>query len=68
MLKFKAKQGSVFMCNEKERQVVDKLDNKYLLEKQLETLKLFYERKLLTKEQYDFEYETLTTKIKTDKE
>ena len=56
------------MCNEKERQVVDKLDNKYLLEKQLETLKLFYERKLLTKEQYDFEYETLTTKIKTDKE
>ena len=56
------------MSNEKERQVVDKLDNRYLLEKQLETLKLFYERKLLTKEQYEFEVETLTTKIKTDKE
>ena len=44
-----------------------KIDNKYLLEKQLETLKLFYERKLLTKEQYEFEAKTLTTKIKTDK-
>ena len=43
-----------------------KIDNKYLLEKQLETLKLFYERKLLTKEQYEFEVKTLTTKIKTD--
>lgn len=45
----------------------EKKDNKYLLEKQLETLKLFYERKLLTKEQYEFEVKTLTTKIKTDK-
>lgn len=44
-----------------------KKDNKFLLEKQLETLKLFYQRKLLTKEQYGFEVETLTTKIKTDK-
>ena len=45
---------------------VKKLDNRYLLEKQLETLKLFYERKLLTKEQYEFEVKTLKTKIKTD--
>lgn len=45
----------------------EKKDNKYLLEKQLETLKLFYERKLLTKEQYEFEIKTLTMKIKTDK-
>ena len=37
------------MNNEREKK-----NNKYLLEKQLETLKLFYERKLLTKEQYDF--------------
>lgn len=44
-----------------------KLDNKWLLEKELETLKLFYERKLLTKEQYDFEIKTLTKKIKIDK-
>ena len=36
----------------------EKKDNKFLLEKQLETLKLFYERKLLTTEQYDFEVET----------
>ena len=50
------------MNNEREKKT-----NKYLLEKQLETLKLFYERKLLTKEQYDFEVKTLTTKIKTDK-
>ena len=43
-----------------------KFDNKYLLERQLEMIKLFYERKLLTKEQYEFEVQTLTTKIKTD--
>lgn len=43
-----------------------KINNKYLLEKQLETLKTFYDRKLLTKEQYEFEVKTLTTKIKTD--
>ena len=43
-----------------------KIDNKYLLEKQLETLKIFYDRKLLTKEQYEFEVKTLTTKINTD--
>jgi len=41
-------------------------DNKYLLERQLEMIKLFYERKLLTKEQYEFEVRTLTTRIKTD--
>lgn len=45
----------------------EKKDNKYLLEKQLETLKLFYERKLLTKEQYEFEIKTLTAKSKIDK-
>lgn len=42
----------------------EKKDNKYLLEKQLETLKLFHDRKLLTKEQYEFEVKTLTSKIK----
>ena len=45
---------------------VKKFDNKYLLERQLEMIKLFYERKLLTKEQYEFEVRTLTTRIKTD--
>ena len=29
--------------------------DKYLLERQLEMIKIFYERKLLTKEQYEFE-------------
>ena len=43
-----------------------KYDNKYLLERQLEMIKTFYERKLLTKEQYEFEVKTLTTRIKTD--
>ena len=43
-----------------------KKDNKYLLETQLEPLKLFFERKLLTQEQYEFEVQTLTTKIKID--
>ena len=43
-----------------------KPDNKWLLEKQLETLQIFYDRKLLTKEQYEFEVQTLKTKIKTD--
>ncbi|MBQ6979348.1 MAG: hypothetical protein IJQ07_01750 [Clostridia bacterium] len=41
-----------------------KIDNKYLLEKQLETLKIFYDRKLLTKEQYEFEIKTLKDKIR----
>ena len=44
-----------------------KFNNKYLLERQLEMLKIFYERKLLTKEQYAYEVEVLTTRIKTDK-
>ena len=44
-----------------------KYDNKYLLERQLEMLKIFYERDLLTKEQYEYEVEVLTTRIKTDK-
>lgn len=43
-----------------------KYDNKYLLERQLEMLKTFLDRKLLSKEQYDFEVETLTKRIKTD--
>ena len=42
-------------------------DNKWLLEKQLETLKIFYERNLLTKEQYEYEIQVLTTKIDTEK-
>ena len=41
-----------------------KIDNKYLLEKQLETLKIFYDRNLLTKEQYEFEIKTLKDKIR----
>lgn len=45
-----------------------KFDNKYLLERQLEMLKTFYDRKLLTKEQYEFEIQVLTTRIKTDSE
>ncbi|MBQ6979545.1 MAG: hypothetical protein IJQ07_02760 [Clostridia bacterium] len=45
----------------------EKEDNQYLLEKQLETLKLFYERKLLTKEQYEFEVNVLKEKIKIEK-
>ena len=43
-----------------------KYDNKYLLERQLETIKIFYERKLLSEKQYEFEVRTLTTRIKTD--
>lgn len=43
-----------------------KYDNKYLLERQLEMLKIFYERNLLTKEQYEYEIEVLTKKIKTN--
>ena len=42
----------------------EKYDNKYLLERQLEMLKTFYERHLLTKEQYEYEIEVLTTKIR----
>ena len=49
-----------------DKNIGTKKDNKYLLEKQLETLKLFFERKLLTQEQYEFEVQTLTTKIKID--
>ena len=49
-----------------DRENETKYDNKYLLERQLEMIKIFYERKLLTKEQYEFEVKTLTTRIKTD--
>ncbi len=44
-----------------------KKDNKFLLEKQLETLKLFLERNLITQEQYEYEVQVLTTKIKVEK-
>ncbi|MDY6367094.1 MAG: hypothetical protein SPL13_01050 [Clostridia bacterium] len=44
-----------------------KFSNAWLLEKQLETLKIFYERNLLTKEQYDYEVKVLTSKIDTEK-
>ena len=54
-------------CNDKDN-VMFKLDNTFLLEQQLETLKIFYDRKLLTKEEYEFEVQTLNTKIKTDSE
>ena len=40
--------------------------DKYLLDKQLETLKLFLERSLITQEQYDYKLQVLTTKIKID--
>lgn len=45
-----------------------KYDNKYLLERQLEMLKIFLEKKIITQEQYNFEVETLTTRIKTEEE
>ena len=44
-----------------------KKDNRFLLEEQLKTLKLFLERNLITKEQYEYEVKVLTTKIKIDK-
>ena len=43
-----------------------KYDNKYLLDRQLEMLKIFYERHLLTKEQYEYEVDVLTTKIRVE--
>lgn len=52
------------MVDEIMEEMKKKITNKYLYEKQLETLKLFYERKLLTKEQYDYELQILTTKMK----
>lgn len=45
----------------------EKKDNKYLLEQQLETLKIFYEKKILTKKQYEFEIKTLTETIEIEK-
>ena len=56
------------MDTKKENFETNKYDNAFLLKKQLETLKIFYDRNLLTKEQYEFEVETLNTKIKTDSE
>ena len=43
-----------------------KYDNQYLLDRQLEMLKIFYDRHLLTKDQYEYEIKVLTTKIKID--
>ena len=42
------------------------INNQYLLEKQLETLRIFFEKKLLTKEQYEFDVKILKSKMKTD--
>ena len=42
------------------------IDNKYLLKRQLEMLKIFYEKKIITKEQYEYEVRVLTEKIKTE--
>lgn len=56
----------------KERESVfsmeEKLDNEFLLKKQIETLKIFLEKGVINKETYDFEIETLTKKIKVDKD
>ncbi len=46
---------------------LEKKNNQWLLEKQLETLKIFYEHKLLTKEQYEYEIKVLTTQIDAKK-
>ena len=40
-----------------------KFNNKWLFEKQLETLKIFYERRLLKEEQYKYAVKVLTTSI-----
>lgn len=46
----------------------EKLDNEFLLKKQIETLKIFLEKGVISKETYDFEIEALTKKIKVDKD
>lgn len=46
----------------------EKLDNEFLLKKQIETLKIFLEKGVISKETYDFEIKTLTKKIKVDKD
>ena len=43
---------------------IKKEDDQFLLEKRLETLKILYERKLLTKEQYEYEVKVLENSIK----
>ena len=40
--------------------------NKYLQSEQLKTIKLFYERGILSKEQYEYEVGVLTSKINID--
>lgn len=56
--------------NEKENvfSMEEKLDNEFLLKKQIETLKIFLEKGVISKETYNFEIETLTKKIKVDKD
>lgn len=60
------------LATNKERENVfsmeEKLDNEFLLKKQIETLKIFLEKGVINKETYDFEIETLTKKIKVDKD
>lgn len=45
-----------------------KFTNKDLQNEQLKTVKLFYEKGILTKEQYEYEVKVLTSKIKIDGE
>ena len=45
-----------------------KKDNKYLLEKQLETLKIFLENGVITKELNEYEVKVLSEKVKVDKD
>ena len=45
----------------------NKKDNQYLLEKQLETLKIFLQNGVITKELYEYEVKVLTKKVKVDK-
>ena len=47
--------------------VENKKDNQYLLEKQLETLKIFLQNGVITKELYEYEVKVLSEKVKVDK-
>lgn len=42
------------------------MTNKDLYERQVEMLKTFYDRDLLTKEQYEYELNVLKTKMRLD--
>ena len=54
----------IFATGETMEEVREKITNRDLYKQQLETLKLFYERKLLTKEQYEYELQVLAAKMK----